>query len=45
MTPKQELRKLAGERKRLMRRVAKIDIRSGQLTARLEVAKKKEKSK
>jgi hypothetical protein len=45
MTIKQELRSLAAERKRLLKRVAKIDLREGQLLARCEVAAKKQGAK
>ena len=41
MTEKQEMRKLTAERKRCMARVAKIDIRTGQLAARMETKAKK----
>jgi hypothetical protein len=40
MTIKQELRKLTGERHRLIARISNIDIREGQLLARINVAAK-----
>jgi hypothetical protein len=43
MSNKNEIRKLEGERKRLMQRVGKIDIRIGQLGARDVVVFKKNK--
>lgn len=41
MSNKNEIRKLEGERKRLMRRAGQIDLRINQLIARDEVAAKK----